>query len=249
MKRRLLALSMIGVMMMSAAACGNKTENTVSSNEVVSQDDADSAETEITDEDTATSTIEAATDDTFSELDEYSIDYINETSEEVAPSIDLTDCDTFTQIIDKRLTDGMGYANEIILDEDVFLVCSGTFTNPDVGENAIDATVFKYTDGQVEEIGKVISGGTAYPITIANGYLFTGSNHWICKYAIANGKLSIMEKVAIVYDENGKETYYYESDDGGDYSDFDPAEAEKIYDSLIEEMMSGTPVNFSVVVK
>ena len=80
MKRRLLALSMIGVMMMSASACGNKTENTVSSNEVVSQDDADSAETEITDEDTATSTIEAATDDTFSELDEYSIDYINETS-------------------------------------------------------------------------------------------------------------------------------------------------------------------------
>ena len=181
--------------------------------------------------------------------DENSNEAINGYAEETAPSIDITGCDTFTQIVDKKLSDGMGYANVTIGDTDVLLVSSGTFDNLEGAFNAIDAAVFEYKDAAPFEIGKVCSGGTAYPLSVNNGYLYTGSNHWICKYAIADDKLMIMEKAAVSYDTDGNGTYSYESDDGGDYSDMDPAEAEKIFDDLVNEMMEGEVVEFSTVVK
>ncbi len=55
----------------------------------------------------------------------------------------------------------------------------------------------------------------------------------------------IMEHIAIVYDAEGNGTYYYDSEDGGDYSNFDNKEAEKIYDKLTDEMMNGTVVKYS----
>lgn len=183
-------------------------------------------------------------DDT-DELDEYSIEFIKNITEETVESIDITGCDTFTQIVDKALTKGMGYANETICDNDVLLVSSATYDDLEGANAAIDSIVYVYKDGVPYEIGKVTSGGTAYPITVKDGYLYTGSNHWICKYAIANNKLMIMEHIAIVYDAEGNGTYYYDSEDGGDYSNFDNKEAEKIYDKLTDEMMNGTVVNYS----
>lgn len=191
-------------------------------------------------------------DDTESgtDLPENSNEFIKGVAEDCAPAIDITGCDTFTQIVDKKLSDGMGYANEQILDTDVFLVSSGTFEDPDTGKAwAIDATIFEYKDGAPVEIGKVCSGGTAYPLTLKDGYLYSASNHWICKYAIADDQIMIMEKASVVYNTEGNGTYYYESDDGGDYSNFDSAEAEKIFDQLFDEMMNGDIVEFSVVSK
>lgn len=166
-----------------------------------------------------------------------------------AIEIDITGCDTFTQIVDQKLTDGMGYANVTITGTDVLLVSSGCYDNLDGNMAAIDSVIYAYGDNGPYELGKVSSDGTAYPITVKDGYLYTGGHHWMCKYAIADGKLMVMEEVSELYDENGNATYYYNSDDGGDYSNFDSAEAEKIFDELIQEMVSGEIVNYSVVSK
>lgn len=179
--------------------------------------------------------------------DENSIEAMKMYSEESAPSIDITGCDTFTQIIDKKLTKGMGYANVTLDGTDVLLVCSMAYDNLDGNMAAIDATVFMYKDGVPCEVGKVCSGGTAYPLTVVDGKLVTGSNHWFCKYALTGDELVIMEKASVVYDEFGDGTYFYESEDGGDYTNMSSADSEVIFDQLVDEMFGGEIVNFSVL--
>lgn len=180
-------------------------------------------------------------------VDEYSNASLKEIADNAAPSIDISGCDTFTQVVDQKLTSGMGYANATVNGTDVLLVSTGTFDDLEGHANAIDSTVFEYKDGAVYEVGKVISGGTAYPISIKDGYIYSASNHWVCKYAIANDKLDIMEKASVIYDENGNGTFHYESDDAGNYGSIDSAEAEKIFNQLLDELMNGEAVEYSVV--
>ena len=257
MKKKLITLTLMVAITVSAAGCGAKTEpqpevqetETAESTEAVTEEKAEEQTTEPADTSGQTD-VNTPDDDNSIELDEYSNDAIDGYAEEAAPSIDISGCDTFTQIVDKKLTEGMGYANVSLLNTDVLLVSSGTFDDMEFGINAIDAAVFEYDkDGVPCEIGKICSGGTAYPISVKDGYLYTGSNHWICKWAAADGKISIMEKAAVVYDTDGNGTYYYESDDGGDYSSMDSAEAEQIFDDLIAEMMDGEPVVFDTITK
>ncbi len=179
---------------------------------------------------------------------ESSIAAIKNITDANVASIDITGCDSFTQIIDKKLEKGMGYANATLDGTDVLLVCPMAYDNMDGNMAAIDADIFMYNkDGAPVEVGKVCSGGTAYPLTIVDGKLLTGSNHWICKYALTDGKLMIMEDASVVYDSEGNGTYFYDSEDGGDYSKVESAEAEKILDKLFEEMGKGEVVNFTVV--
>ena len=181
-------------------------------------------------------------------LEEISQGFIEDTAAEIAPSLDVTGCDTFTQMIDKALTKGMGYANEKVGDTDVFFVSSGTYDNLDGKEAAIDAALFVYPEGVGTpcEIGKVVSGGTAYPLTIGDGFLYTASHHWICKYTVMDDTLCLVEKAAVAYDPNGNGTYYYELD-GKDDTDITSEEAEKKFDTLFEEMMNGEVIGFSTV--
>ena len=168
-------------------------------------------------------------------------------AEESAPSIDITGCDTFTQIVDTKLSDGMGYANEKISGEDVLLVSSGTYDNLDGNMAAIDATVFIYKDGKVEEAGKVCCGGTAYPLAIKDDLLYTASNHWVVAYALADGKLKIVKRAAVEYNEKGYEAYYYEAEDDKDFENADQVEAEKRFGAMYGEMEEGKIVNFQPV--
>lgn len=252
MKNKLISIIIAALLIALVSGCGTGNEadkSDASGSEVTTVEEAGSEEAD-TGEITETAEQESAqtpNDSDSIQLEEYSLDSVKNTTEENVESIDITGCDTFTQIVDKVLTSGMGYANETICGNDVLLVSSGTYDNLEGSNAAIDSIVYIYKDGVPYEIGKVASGGTAYPVTVKDGYLYTGSNHWICKYAIADDKLMIMEHVAIVYDSEGNGTYYYDSEDGGDYSDFDNTEAEKIYDELVDEMMNGTVVNYSTV--
>ncbi len=172
-----------------------------------------------------------------------------ESEEIVAPQIDISGCDTFTQIVDKKLENGMGYANVTVQGTNLLLVSSGTFDNMDGKMAAIDATGFEYKGDAILEVGSISSGGTAYPITLNDGYLYCGGNHFVSKYTVADDKLTVMESIHVVYDESGNETYYYENNDGEDYSNLDSAEYEKIFERLIEEMTSGEVIYFATVVK
>lgn len=168
-------------------------------------------------------------------------------AEEAAPNIDINGCDTFTQIVDSKLSGGMGYANEKIGDEDVLLVSSGTYDNLDGNMASIDAAVYIYKDGVPAEAGKVSCGGTAYPLSVKDGFLYVGSNHWICKYTIENGKLAVAQKAAVVYNEKGDGAYYYESADGVDNNVYDTVKTKAQFEGMFEELETAKIINFDTV--
>ncbi len=245
MKKKNLGVAIAGIIMLTLVACAEVKQGFVSENiefhAQASVENVNTATLEIDEE-----TYEEDYDASLIDEEENSVDALKEYSEETAPSIDITGCDTFTQIVDK-LPAGMGYANVTLDGTDALLVCSMAYDNLDGNMAAIDATVYMYEDGAPVEVGKVCSGGTAYPLTIADGKLFTGSNHWICKNALTDDELLIMEKASVVYDSNGDGTYFYESEDGGDYSYMDSDDAEEIFDDLLSEMFEGEVVNFIVI--
>lgn len=178
---------------------------------------------------------------------ETSIDFIKKAAEETAPDIDISGCDTFTQIVDSKLESGMGYANVDFDDTNVLMVSSGTYDNLDGNMAAIDATIYIYKDSAPEVLGKVCSGGTAYPMTKDGKYLYTGSNHWVCKYVVSDEGIQLMEKASVEFDSNGGEKYFYESEDAGDYSEIDSDEAEKIMNDLYDEMFAAEIINFDTI--
>ena len=176
-------------------------------------------------------------------------EFLAQIADEYAPNIDISGCDTFTQIVDKKLTEGMGYANDRIGNEDVLLVCTQTYDNLDGNMASIDAAVFMYRDGAPFEAGRVCSGGTAYPLAIKDGILYAGSNHWVCKYTIKDDKLVIIEKAAVVYDENGEGTYYCETAEDGQTGPDGAAKPQEKFDAMFDELFGADIVNFSVVAK
>ena len=153
--------------------------------------------------------------------DEYSDEFILEAARDMSPGIDISGCDTFTQIVDRKLTAGMGYANAKIGSEDALLVCSNAYDDMNGNMYAVDATVFIYKDGVPYEAGSVCSAGTAYPLVERDGTVYSGSNHWVCKYSIEDDRVVVNEKVVT-------------SDD---------VSMQKLFD----EMCSGEVINFDVI--
>ncbi|MBR1670908.1 MAG: hypothetical protein IJ695_09430 [Butyrivibrio sp.] len=127
-------------------------------------------------------------------------------------SMDITGCDTFTQIVDK-LPAGTGYANASIDGTDVLLVASGVFEFEGHFE-AIDADVYYYNeDGAPTYAGYVTAGGTAYPLAVGkDGKLYVGGNHFMKKMTLVAGGMVNDEEAYVVYDTNGNGTYFYRSD-------------------------------------
>lgn len=179
--------------------------------------------------------------------EEASDETLTAAAEEASPNIDISGCDTFTQIVDTKLSDGMGYANEKIGDEDVLLVSSGTYDNLDGNMAAIDAAVFIYSDNAPLEAGKVCCGGTAYPLAVSDGFLYAAGNHWICKYTIKDGSLAIVKRAVVVYDENGNESYYCEASDGTEVNNYDTVKTKEMFEALFDEMGNAKVIDFSTV--
>ena len=163
-----------------------------------------------------------------------------------APDIDISGCDTFTQIVDK-LEAGRAYTNTTLDGTDVLLIASGAYDDTEGHYNCIDANVYCYVDGAPKYLGSVASNSTAYPITVNNGKLYVGGHHFISKYTVTDNKLVVVETAGETFDEAGNATFYYDSDDGGDYSDIDQAAAEGLFDQLNNEMFEGTILEFDVI--
>jgi len=168
--------------------------------------------------------------------------------EEHMMQTDITGCDTFTQIVDK-LADGAGYVNAQVGDADVLLVTSGTFDNGDGSMAAIDAEIFAYVDGVPAYLGYVTSGGTAYPVAVKDGILYTGGNHFVRKSNIINNELVLMEESSETFDTDGNATYHYNSDDGMDHSTMTQEECRQILEKMFDEYLEADVLEFNVVQK
>ena len=156
--------------------------------------------------------------------------------------VDLSKYDTFTQLVDD-LKQGMGYANVSLDGTDVLLVSSGCY-NWDGINAAIDASIFMYQDGKVVYLGQVQSTGTANPLAIADGKLFSSGHHFVRKSTVTDGKLMVMEEAKETFDQSGNASYTFGSDDGGGYYSVDDR---TLLDKMFEENMNAEIIDFQVV--
>ncbi len=132
--------------------------------------------------------------------------------------VDLSQYATFTKMLDD-FKPGMGYANEKLGDTDVFLASAGTY-NWDGNDYAIDSSLFMYDeDGNIVYLGRLQSAGTAYPLAIADGCIYTCTHHSIQKTTVKDGKLVTEECAEEVFDEDGNTTYTYNDKPAEDGTD------------------------------
>ena len=167
-------------------------------------------------------------------------------SEEHEMTTVIDGCDTFTQILDKEENKGMGYINAHIGDDDVLLMASETYEYDTDLYAAIDAEIFCYKDNIPTYMGYVAAGGTAYPLSVKDGVLFVGGNHFMTKYSIRDDELLIIEEAYVMYDTDGNPTYYYRAE-GEDFSDYSSAEAEQKFNSLFDEIDEESILYFETV--
>ncbi|MBO6196625.1 MAG: hypothetical protein J6O03_03965 [Butyrivibrio sp.] len=166
--------------------------------------------------------------------------------------MDITGCDTFTQIVDK-LENGMGYANATINGTDVLLVTSYTYDFDGEGKMAaIDADIYCYNaDGVPTYCGYAQCGGTSYPLSVAGDLLYVGNGHGMKKMTIVGTVLAVDEQAYVEYDQDGNETYYYTSDlhdvEGTDENGVYP-DNEK-YTDFFAEFMNAEVIEFNTVSK
>ena len=128
---------------------------------------------------------------------------------------DISDCDTFTQIVD-RLEMGEGYANATIDGTDILLVTDYVYEYEGEGTGkygAISADIYYYNeDGAPSYAGYVAASGTAYPLAVSDGRLFVCGGHYVKKMILFAGGMANDEEAYVEYDSDGNGTYYYRSD-------------------------------------
>ena len=156
--------------------------------------------------------------------------------------VDLSKYGTFTKMIDD-FKPGMGYANEPVGDTDVFFVASGCYDGENGTKNAIDSSLFIYDNDKIVFLDQIASSGTAYPVSLNDGFIYVGGHHNVFKYTVKEGKLILSEEASEVFDSAGNATYYYGADG---------AEAQEVKDNsdltrLFDEFFAGKPVEYSVV--
>ncbi len=150
--------------------------------------------------------------------------------------VDLSKYATFTKMIDD-FKKGMGYANVKLGDTDVFLVSTGTYNADEGIMGAIDASIFMYNDkGEIVYLGNVASSGTAYPLMITDGCLFTGGHHDVEKTTVKDGKLVTVDEASETFDEDGNATYYH---------DKKKVEDDSYLSGLFDEYFKGEIVEFA----
>ena len=175
------------------------------------------------------------------------------TDEEIAaPAIDITGCNTFTEIVDTKLEDGMGYAQVKIGDTEVLLVAASTFNNNlEEGERydaAVEADIYCYdADGSIKYLDKVQSGGSANPLAIKDGKLYIGS-HRSMKIVTVDPELGALvteDEAGIKFDEEGNETYYRINAAGEN----EALEDDSLFTEYLSEYGDAEVIRFDVVSK
>lgn len=162
--------------------------------------------------------------------------------------------ESFDEII-SLLDKGNGYAIVKVngLDEEVLLITEGVYDNGDGNMASIDASVYRYSDGSVINIGNVISDGTAYPISLdKDGRIYSGGHHQVSVDVISEETKAIMSQIYAYesFDENQNVTYggfvrennkVYEN--GVEIAEGDSSVLEQCFKDYEE----ATPVNYTVV--
>lgn len=158
---------------------------------------------------------------------------------------DMSKYPTFTRIVDS-LYPNMAYANVTLDGTDVLLVANGSYDNLDGNEAAIDSSVFMYDEnGNVVFLGTVQSGGTANPLAVKDGKLYTSGHHFVTRNTVKDGKLVAEETAYEEFDTNGNATYFLETGDG----EKTEVEDDKRLQEMFEEYSEAEIVSFQKIME
>lgn len=132
-------------------------------------------------------------------------------------------------------------------DQDILLLSTADEVfRPEEAYNATAATVYCVDGtGAVKELGTVVSGGSANPLAAVDGHLIYGGHKEMYKVHVdtAAGALVYDSAAQVVYDKDGKETWY----EGTDPDNLTEAKDSAAFDALLEDYGKAVPVAFKPV--
>ena len=148
-----------------------------------------------------------------------------------------------------NLKDGQGYAYIQVYgyDGDVLAVSDSVFL---ADHSAADATLYAMQDGKPKSLGIVAGNGSAYPLRIADGIIYSGDNHNYETYFMntSGGIPGIMAK-DVVYDgidgDGSFGGFLREDNTFGNDKDFTGGQEE--FDALIKDRESKPIIEFTIV--
>ena len=122
----------------------------------------------------------------------------------------------------------------------VLLVTSHVYDDGTVKQAAIDCDVYYPVDGEVKNIGRVESMGTAYPVSYDETGIYTASGHAMQRFEVEkSGTLMLAELINEQFDENGNATYTVTKE-----NETRIISEEEYYD-IFEKYSNATVVNFA----
>jgi hypothetical protein len=127
------------------------------------------------------------------------------------PDLDISGCDTFTQIVDS-LEPGMAYTNATLGDADVLLVTNFTRDNSKGEHLATGALVYVYKDGVPTLITTIPSGGT-YPLAVDQGMLYIAADSEVMVYTIQSNEFLNARGAWEDTNMAGEHGYFYQEGD------------------------------------
>ena len=132
-------------------------------------------------------------------------------------------------------------------DQDILLLSTADDVfRPEEAYNAVTATVYCVDEsGAPKELGTVESGGTADPLSAVDGHLIYGGHKEMYKVHVDTAACALVYDSAaqVVYDKDGKETWY----EGTDPDNMTEAKDSAAFDALLEDYGKAVPVAFKPV--
>ncbi len=174
----------------------------------------------------------------------------------IEEKIQKNEFDSYEEVI-SYLEAGQAYTYVDVLgsDEPVLLVTEGTYDNQDGKNDAVSISAYVYVQNEngVSCSSMIASDGTAYPIAVKDGLLYTAGGHMVEADCISQETHALMVKAYVYedFDDNGTAHYtgfvrssnqVYE-----DGKEIDDADEDHQYQALWDEYTSAEIVNFTVV--
>ena len=95
----------------------------------------------------------------------------------------------------------------------VLLATSHVYDDGTVKQAAIDCDVYYPVDGEVKNIGRVESMGTAYPVSYDEKGIYTASGHAMQRFEVEqSGTMKLAEVIQEQFDDNGDAAYTMEQE-------------------------------------
>lgn len=146
------------------------------------------------------------------------------------------------------LKPGQGYAYVKLFgsDEDLLFITDEPYDNGDGKMVAITADIHGFRNGAVEYYTVEQSLGTANPLAVADGVLYSGGHHEVNgDFVVPDGDAIMMKFTAS--EENGEYTGFFRTTNSFEESVSTEITTKEQYDELYDQFLAAEPIEFTIV--